>query len=74
MSEDRKATEDRRRFLKIVGGSAVLVPIIGLDRMFRRQGQNTRFGCREAESHASRVEVDCSCRSTGEIQRHAATV
>jgi hypothetical protein len=30
MSEDRKATEDRRRFLKIVGGSAVLVPIIGL--------------------------------------------
>jgi len=30
MSEDRNATEDRRRFLKIVGGSAVLVPIIGL--------------------------------------------
>jgi hypothetical protein len=30
MSEDRKAIEDRRRFLKIVGGSAVLVPIIGL--------------------------------------------
>jgi hypothetical protein len=30
MSEDREATEDRRRFLKIVGGSAVLVPIIGL--------------------------------------------
>ncbi len=30
MSEDRKATEERRRFLKIVGGSAVLVPMIGL--------------------------------------------
>ncbi len=30
MSEDRKATEDRRRFLKIVGGSAVIVPMIGL--------------------------------------------
>lgn len=30
MSEDRKATEDRRRFLKIFGGSAVLVPIVGL--------------------------------------------
>lgn len=30
MSEDRKTVEDRRRFLKIVGGSAVLVPIIGL--------------------------------------------
>lgn len=30
MSEDRKATEERRRFLKIVGGSAVLVPLGGL--------------------------------------------
>jgi hypothetical protein len=30
MSEDRKTTEDRRRFLKIVGGGAVLVPIFGL--------------------------------------------
>jgi len=30
MSEDRRATQDRRRFLKIVGGSAVFVPIIGL--------------------------------------------
>jgi len=30
MSEDRKATEERRRFLKIVGGSAVLMPIVGL--------------------------------------------
>lgn len=30
MSEDRKATEERRRFLKMVGGSAVLAPMIGL--------------------------------------------
>lgn len=30
MSEDRKAMENRRRFLKIVGSSAVLVPIVGL--------------------------------------------
>ena len=30
MSEDRKITEQRRRFLKLVGGSAVLMPIIGL--------------------------------------------
>lgn len=30
MSENRKAMQDRRRFLKIVGGSAVLVPIVGL--------------------------------------------
>jgi len=30
MSEDRKAMEDRRRFLKIVGGSVVLVPIVGM--------------------------------------------
>lgn len=30
MSEDRKATEERRRFLKVMGSSAVLVPMIGL--------------------------------------------
>lgn len=30
MSEDRKANEDRRRFLKIAGSGAALVPIIGL--------------------------------------------
>jgi len=30
MSEDRKTTEQRRRFLKLVGGGAVLVPIMGL--------------------------------------------
>lgn len=30
MSEDRKAMEARRRFLKIVGSSAALVPIVGL--------------------------------------------
>jgi len=30
MSEDRNANKSRRRFLKIAGGSAVLVPIIGL--------------------------------------------
>ena len=30
MSEDHKATEERRRFLKIVGGGAVLMPIVGL--------------------------------------------
>ena len=30
MSEDREATEDRRRFLKFVGGTAVFVPIVGL--------------------------------------------
>ena len=30
MSEDRKTNQDRRRFLKIAGGGAVMVPIIGL--------------------------------------------
>lgn len=30
MSEDRKAVEDRRRFLKIAGGAAMIVPIVGL--------------------------------------------
>ena len=30
MSEDRKNTEQRRRFLKLVGGGAVLMPIMGL--------------------------------------------
>jgi hypothetical protein len=30
MSENHKATEERRRFLKIVGGGAVLMPIVGL--------------------------------------------
>lgn len=30
MSEDHKVTEQRRRFLKLVGGGAVLMPIIGL--------------------------------------------
>lgn len=30
MPEDRKTTEERRRFLKMVGGSAVLVPLTGL--------------------------------------------
>ena len=30
MSEDRNANKSRRRFLKIAGGGAVLVPIIGL--------------------------------------------
>lgn len=30
MSEDRKKIENRRRFLKIVGSGAVLVPVIGI--------------------------------------------
>jgi len=30
MSEDSNATEERRRFLKLVGGGAVLAPIMGL--------------------------------------------
>jgi hypothetical protein len=30
MSDDRKTNRDRRRFLKIAGGGAALVPIIGL--------------------------------------------
>jgi len=30
MSEDRKAAEERRRFLKIVGSGALLAPIVGL--------------------------------------------
>lgn len=30
MSDDRNATEDRRRFLKVMGSGAVLVPMIGL--------------------------------------------
>ena len=30
MSQDRKTNQDRRRFLKIAGGGAVIVPIIGL--------------------------------------------
>lgn len=30
MSQDRKTNQDRRRFLKIAGGGAVMVPIIGL--------------------------------------------
>jgi hypothetical protein len=30
MSEDRSANQGRRRFLKIAGGGAVLVPMIGL--------------------------------------------
>lgn len=30
MSEDHKTIEERRRFLKIVGGSAALVPVFGL--------------------------------------------
>lgn len=30
MSEDRNLTEQRRRFLKLVGGGAVLMPIVGL--------------------------------------------
>ena len=30
MSEDRKTIEERRRFLKIVGSSAALVPVFGL--------------------------------------------
>ncbi|MGB5256219.1 MAG: high-potential iron-sulfur protein [Woeseiaceae bacterium] len=30
MSEDRKITEERRRFLKLVSGSAVLVPVMGI--------------------------------------------
>ena len=30
MSENRKANEGRRRFLKIAGGGAVLAPVIGL--------------------------------------------
>ena len=30
MSKDHKTNQDRRRFLKIAGGGAVMVPIIGL--------------------------------------------
>lgn len=30
MSEERNAAEERRRFLKIVGGGAALVPVLGL--------------------------------------------
>lgn len=30
MSKDNKTNQDRRRFLKIAGGGAVMVPIIGL--------------------------------------------
>ncbi|MGB5335728.1 MAG: high-potential iron-sulfur protein [Woeseiaceae bacterium] len=30
MSEDRTITEERRRFLKLVSGSAVLVPVMGI--------------------------------------------
>ena len=30
MSEKTNATENRRRFLKLVGGSAVMMPVIGL--------------------------------------------
>jgi hypothetical protein len=30
MPEDRKTTEQRRRFLKLVGGGAVFMPILGI--------------------------------------------